>query len=279
MHLEEEDLRALERAVELLEQDTITETLTQLVGTPIDYLMSKLPKGAEKKIYSLVEKSLNKAANAALWSLDNEPNRIASTKTNKFFAALSGAIGGAFGFSALAIELPVSTTIMLRSIADIARSEGFDLDRIDTKLECLAVFSFGGPSEDDDAVNTAYYATRNLTAEIVQDLSKEISNIAVKNAASTQTGKWLASLIEKVATRFGIVITEKMAAQAAPVIGALAGATLNTMFTDYYQDMARGHFIVKRLERKYGDELIKAEYIKILDKLTNQNQRKHLNSN
>ncbi|MBJ5136651.1 EcsC family protein, partial [Salmonella enterica subsp. enterica serovar Derby] len=123
------------------------------------------------------------------------------------------------------------------------------------------------------------YATRNLTAEIVQDLSKEISNITVKNAASTQTGKWLASLIEKVATRFGIVITEKMAAQAAPVIGALAGATLNTMFTDYYQDMARGHFIVKRLERKYGDELIKAEYIKISDKLTNQNQRKHLNSN
>ncbi|MCV5340185.1 EcsC family protein, partial [Escherichia coli] len=193
--------------------------------------------------------------------------------------ALSGAIGGAFGFSALAIELPVSTTIMLRSIADIARSEGFDLDRIDTKLECLAVFSYGGPSEDDDAVNTANYATRNLTAEIVQDLSKEISNITVKNAASTQTGKWLASLIEKVATRYGIVITEKMAAQAASVLGALAGATLNTMFTDYYQDMARGHFIVKRLERKYGDELIKAEYIKISDKLTNQNQRKHLNSN
>ncbi|MCQ7393667.1 hypothetical protein NP134_24140, partial [Salmonella enterica] len=79
MHIEEEDLRALERAVELLAQDTITVTLTQLVGTPIDYLMSKLPKGAEKKIYSLVEKSLNKAANAALWSLDNEPNRIAST--------------------------------------------------------------------------------------------------------------------------------------------------------------------------------------------------------
>ncbi|MBA2042090.1 EcsC family protein, partial [Escherichia coli] len=126
MHLEEGDLRALERAVELLEQDTITETLTQLVGTPIDYLMSKLPKGAEEQIYSLVEKSLHTAADAALWSLDNEPNRIASTKTNKFFAAVSGAIGGAFGFSALAIELPVSTTIMLRSIADIARSEGFE---------------------------------------------------------------------------------------------------------------------------------------------------------
>ncbi|MBZ8465568.1 EcsC family protein, partial [Escherichia coli] len=92
---------------------------------------------------------------------------------------------------------------------------------------------------------------------------------AVKNASSVQTGKWLASLIEKVATRFGIVITEKMAAQVVPVIGALTGATLNTMFTDYYQDMARGHFIVKRLEKKYGNELIKAEYIKISSKLTN----------
>ncbi|MCZ5540096.1 EcsC family protein, partial [Escherichia coli] len=86
----------------------------------------KLPKGAEAQIYSLVEKALHKAADAALWSLNNEPNREASTKTNKFFAAVSGAVGGTFGFSALAIELPLSTTIMLRSVADIARSEGFD---------------------------------------------------------------------------------------------------------------------------------------------------------
>lgn len=34
MHLEEEDLRALERAVELLEQDTITETLNPISWNP-----------------------------------------------------------------------------------------------------------------------------------------------------------------------------------------------------------------------------------------------------
>ena len=39
----------------------------------------------------------------------------------------SGAIGGAFGLASVAVELPISTTIMLRSIADIARSEGFDV--------------------------------------------------------------------------------------------------------------------------------------------------------
>ncbi|NEN21636.1 EcsC family protein, partial [Escherichia coli] len=234
MSLEERELLDLEKAVKLLEQATITEKMTQMVGKPIDYLMSKLPKGAEAQIYSLVEKALHKAADAALWSLNNEPNREASTKTNKFFAAVSGAVGGTFGFSALAIELPLSTTIMLRSVADIARSEGFDLDKVETKQACLEVFALGGPSENDnavdtayendDAVDTAYYATRSFTAEAMQILSKELSEIATKkvsvnaamNLTPTQTGKWLATLIEKVATRFGIVITEKTAAQVVP---------------------------------------------------------------
>ena len=39
----------------------------------------------------------------------------------------SGAAGGAFGLATLPLELPVSTVIMLRSIADIAISEGEDL--------------------------------------------------------------------------------------------------------------------------------------------------------
>ena len=216
MSLEERELLDLEKAVKLLEQATITEKMTQMVGKPIDYLMSKLPKGEEAQIYSLVDKALHKAADAALWSLNNEPNREASTKTNKFFAAVSGAVGGTFGFSALAIELPLSTTIMLRSVADIARSEGFDLDKVETKQACLEVFALGGPSENDnavdtayendDAVDTAYYATRSFTAEAMQILSKELSEIATKkvsvNAATnltpTQTGKWLATLIEKV---------------------------------------------------------------------------------
>ncbi|TON65942.1 peptidase, partial [Vibrio parahaemolyticus] len=267
MSLDERDLRDLEKAVKLLEQSTITETITQVVGKPIDYLMDKLPKGAEEQIHSLVETALHKAADAALWSLDNEPNREASTKTNKIFAAVSGAVGGAFGFTALAIELPISTTIMLRSVADVARSEGFDLNDNRTKTACLEVFALGGPSEDDDAVDTAYYATRNFTAEAMQVLSKELTEIAAKqaskNLAPTQTGKWLAALIEKIAARFGVVITEKAAAQAVPIIGAFAGATLNTMFTDYYQDMARGHFIIKRLENKYDRDVVEAEYKKI----------------
>lgn len=269
MKFEKSDLHDLQQAVSLLEQDTITEKMTQFVGKPLDYLLAKLPSKVEQQIQSIVKTALYKAADAALWSLDNEPKRAASTKTNKVFAALSGAVGGAFGVTALAVELPVSTTIMLRAVADIARSEGFDLNKVATKQACLEVFALGSPtSTDDDAIDTAYYATRTFTAETMQTLSKELAEIAAKNTVSqltpTQTGKWFAALIEKIAARFGVVITEKAAAQAVPIIGAVAGATLNTMFTDYYQDMARGHFIIKRLEAKYGFDRVKAEYSHII---------------
>jgi hypothetical protein len=63
-----------------------------------------------------------------------------------------------------------------------------------------------------------------------------------------------------VAARFGVVITEKSAAQMVPVLGAAAGATLNTLFTGHYQAMARGHFIVLRLERTYGAAHVREAY-------------------
>ena len=63
-----------------------------------------------------------------------------------------------------------------------------------------------------------------------------------------------------VASRFGIQVTEKVAAQAVPVIGAATGATLNLLFIDHFQDMARGHFIVKRLEKQYSPEFIQEKY-------------------
>ncbi|MFV0576637.1 MAG: EcsC family protein [Vibrio sp.] len=275
MDMKTEDIASLKQAVALLEQDTLTEKMTRFVGKPIDALMSKLPSGAESQIHELVKKALHKAADVALWSLKNQPGTAASTKSNKFYAALSGGIGGAFGFTALVAELPVSTTIMLRAVADIARSEGFDLSDVETKLACIEVFSLGGPSEDDDAVDTAYYSARSFTAEAVKSISKELSELAAKQATvgvtqtvtPLETSKWLAKLIEKVASRFGIVITEKAAAQAVPIIGAVTGATLNTMFTDYYQDMAKGHFIVKRLEREYGVEVVKTEYLQLSNEL------------
>ena len=72
----------------------------------------------------------------------------------------------------------------------------------------------------------------------------------------------LLRLINQLALRFEINVTEKLAAQAIPVLGAVGGAAINTMFIDHFQDMAHGHFIIRRLERGYSAEFIRGEYDK-----------------
>jgi hypothetical protein len=240
--------------------------MANLIGSPLEFAVKKLPNVVSKRIHGAVEAALFKSAQAALWSMDNTPGKAASTRWHKLAAATSGAVGGAFGFTSLFIELPVSTTIMMRSVADVARSEGFDLRDLSTRHACLEVFALGGNATGDDASETGYYITRGFTAEVMRHLSAELAGRAASGGGvmigltPKEAGKWLAKIVEKVAARFGVVVTEKFAAQAVPIIGAVTGATLNTMFTDYYQDMARGHFIVRRLERTYGYETVRAAY-------------------
>lgn len=261
------DLAALQTAVTLLETPSLTSKLSNLIGQPLESALNKLPAGTHAKIGELVQTALRKAADAALWSLDTQAQGHASNFLHKAMAATSGAVGGAFGFAALAVELPITTTLMLRSIADIARSEGFDLNQVQTKTACIEVFAFGGPSGKDDATESAYYAGRAFMAEAVQVAGKALADAAAQSGklglsgvTAGQTGTWMAKFIEYVASRFGIVITEKVAAQAVPLLGAITGATINTMFMDFYQDTAKGHFIVKRLEAQYGQDLVRTAY-------------------
>jgi hypothetical protein len=64
----------------------------------------------------------------------------------------------------------------------------------------------------------------------------------------------------QIASRFGVVVTHKLAAQAVPVIGALGGAAVNHAFINHFQEIARAHFTVRRLERRYGKEAVRAVY-------------------
>jgi hypothetical protein len=67
-------------------------------------------------------------------------------------------------------------------------------------------------------------------------------------------------LARAVAARFGVVVSDKVAAQLVPVAGSVSAAALNLIFMQHYQDVARGHFIVRRLEREYGAGTIRDAY-------------------
>ena len=180
----------------------------------------------------------------------------AATARHTLAVAVAGGAGGFFGLPGLMVELPVTTTVMLRSIADIARSEGESLHDPETALACLEVLAHGGRSVSDDGAESGYFAVRTAMA---QQLSAAAHYVAAHGFAS-KGAPALVSLVSRIAAKFSVNVGEKLAVQAVPLVGAVSGATLNTLFMRHFQAMARGHFIVRRLERRFGAEAVRRAY-------------------
>jgi hypothetical protein len=252
----DKDRKELEVAKYLLENPGIAAKVTNLIGIPIEKGLGLLPDNWNENISEVTQTALLKASDAAIFTMKNIPGGPSSNRWHKLGVAISGGVGGFFGISAIAVELPVSTTIMLRSIADIARSEGESISEIEVKLACLEVFALGGVSGTDDGTESGYYAVRAALAKSVADAAEFFASRTLMDEGAP----FLVRFIAKVAERFSIQITEKVAAQAVPAIGAAGGAIINTVFMDHFQDMAKGHFVVRRLERKHGKDVVQKIY-------------------
>ncbi len=253
MEISENDLQDLRYAKSLLENASLAAKISSAIGKPIEKGFELLPANWSDVVSRMTRTALERALDIAVARMDERGPRVSSNSLHKLIVAATGAGGGAFGFAGLPVELPVSTTIMLRSIADIARSEGEQIKTPGAKLACIEVFALGGLSKADDAADLGYFAVRAALANAVSDAAKHIA----QNGISREGAPAIARFIALVAARFGITVSEKVAAQAVPVVGAAGGAIVNLLFIDHYQDMARGHFIVRRMERKYSPEFVK----------------------
>jgi hypothetical protein len=259
MSIAKDDFDDLRYAKTLLENPSLAAKISNLLGTPIEKGFKYLPAKWKGIVQRATEKSLEKALNFAIQTMNDRTRTAASEKTHKILVFATGAGGGSFGLPALTIELPVTTTIMLRSIADIARSEGEQIRLLETKIACLEVFALGGPSKSDDGTETGYFIVRAALARTIADATSYIAEKGLAKEGAPALVKFIATL----ASRFGIIVSEKVAAQAIPLIGAAGGALINTIFIDHFQNMARGHFIIRRLERLYDKDLIRQEYDKL----------------
>jgi hypothetical protein len=258
----DEDLKALLAAVQLLENPSLAARLASIVGKPIELIGLALPAGAAKIVAAATTKALDAAMKVALRTMQNKPD-AGSRLMHKVLATAAGAVGGSLGLATAPLELPISTIIMIRSIADIARSEGENLADPDTALACIQVFALGGRGGTADASESGYFAARALLARSVTEAARFIAMTGVVEEGAPVIVRFLA----QVASRFGVVVTQKLAAQTVPIIGALGGAAVNYAFIDHFQDVARGHFAVRRLERAYGKEAVRAEYERVRGEL------------
>jgi len=254
--MDDEDLQVLRWATRHLEHPSLAARLTSVVGTPIEIAVKLLPRAVYAKTHQLAEAAISKALQSAISSLRHDVEPDPHDAFYRMMAAGTGAVGGFFGIYSLPLEFGISTTVMLRSIAEIARYQGEHIHETDAQLACLEVFALGGHSESDDAAETGYYGIRLALAWPVTHAAHHIA----KHGLGADGAPMLVALVSTVASRFNLALTQKTAALAVPLVGAAGAAAVNVIFLKHYQEMAHGHFAVRRLERKYGKELVQANY-------------------
>src|SRR5580693_443390 len=207
-----EETEQLRQAVTCLEGTSFAQRLTDAVGRPVAMLSRTMPQSARRVIAHASETALRGALKLALRTLDLKTPAKPANRAHKLAAAASGAVGGALGLAALPVELPISTTILLRSIAEIAREEGEDLSAPNAALACVEVFALGGQTDGEAALESGYFAVRAALAKSVSDSARFVAT----EGLTAQSAPVIARLISQIAARFGVVVSEKLAAQAAP---------------------------------------------------------------
>lgn len=205
--------------------------LVNRFGGQIEAQLAVLPAGLRRQIETRTAMALQ-----AAYGLAGRMPAV-GPRAPMVAAVVSGAAGGAGGLASSLAELPVTVTLLLNAIRAMAQEAGFDPAAEDVRIECLQVFAAGGPLAEDDGINTSFLAAR----------------LAL-------TGASVQKVITAVAPRLALVLGQKLAAQAVPVLGALSGAALNAAFLGYYREMARVRFGLLRLARTHGTDRVQEAF-------------------
>ena len=225
--------------------NSVLMQVVSFVGGQVEDGLKLLPKGTRGQIEDAARKALEQSYDWAGRSRRGLGARVTGDRAHKVLGTISGALGGLGGLPTALAELPVATTFIFRAVQGVATQYGEDPTSDETRLNCLAVFGAGGPGEADDGIDTAFLGAR-----------------------LSLTGPALNKLIAKVAPKFAATLSQKLATQAVPLIGAAAGAGTNFAFMDYYTEIAHVHFGLRQLARDHGDVQVNELFHEELAKLT-----------
>ncbi len=265
-NMTQEDLNILTLSKSKMEDVGIIMKGLNFVGGSIEGIIKKIPAKQQAWLAKTINKVLMTVIKANLKTMSKgKANAAPLKKTYKAMVTASGIGFGFFGELGFAADLGIFTNLLMRSVLDIARSNGEDINAIETQLACLEVFALGGNTKDDDGLETSYYATRLALSAAVKEASAYIAangtTKIVENVLISSNP--IAKLVSSIASRYGVQVTEKFAAELVPVVGAVGGGTINLIFMNHFQNMATAHFAIRNLERKYGEDVIREKYNEI----------------
>ena len=244
-HLEGEAQGELEHALERLEAGRgLLVRLADLMGGAVGRMSTLsarslgLAPNLQTKLRGIAETALARAYDVAVIGMRDGGGTVRPRQDHtvgritQVAVVASGAAGGMSGLGGFIPDVGFSTIAIMREIARIAREEGEDLATLDSRRACLEVFALRGVGSQPDESNLGYFSARSM-----------------------MRGTPMVMLISEVASRYGLVIGQKFAVQMMPVAGALCGASLNAAFLSHYQELARAHFTIRRLERMHGPKV------------------------
>jgi hypothetical protein len=254
--LEPADRASLARAVALLEKGSFVTTIARMAGRPVNAIVASLPPFIGETIMNASRNAILQCLKIAL--KPRSPRSLLAMAGNHpvLVSGIAGAVGGFGGMPALAVELPLTTIVMFQSITKIAAAEGEDISRPEVRLACLEVFGLSTDGKGPAARESGYYAARSALAKSAD----EAANYVLRRSTSLEAGPAVVGLVSAIAPRFGLLVSQELAAAAIPIIGAATGGSLNVAFAQHFNNIARGHFAVRSLERKYGETKVRQEF-------------------
>ncbi len=272
-----EDLNTLKQAKHDMQNVSWAIRSVNKIGNTVETGINQIPEKVLVKIQDITQNVLLKIIKANLLTIQkNKTFKKPSKNTYKSIVTGTGALSGffgattGFGTAIFASEVTLTTKFLMRTIMDIARSEGEDIYTLEGQMACLEVFALGGDSSADDDMEMSYYTTRIALNSALKNVSAASAKVGIDTlikGAGTLSSGFVGNFISKIASRLSLLISEKFLAQALPIVGAIGGGSLNYVFVTHFQKMATAHFKVRRLERKYGEDVVRLAYEKedILD--------------
>lgn len=160
------------------------------------------------------------------------------------YAATGGGAAGAFGAFGLAIDIPATITLALRTVRLTALCYGFGADTEAERLYILDVLQLAGANSKDErqtALERLAQGRRSFDSDDWQKIVR-LTGQSSGTAAATQ----------RVATTLGINLSTRKVAQMAPLIGAAVGAGVNAAFQNDVAGAARFSYRARWLEVNEG---------------------------
>lgn len=151
----------------------------------------------------------------------------------------------------VAADVTASMTLMSRHVSQIAASYGYSTADPMNIPHVLAAMAPTSSASDE-----GFLAAKSLAFSEVRAATKFVEGIAGELTAEVieKSCPQLIRLVQKVAERLGVVITQKELGMIVPIAGAVLNAGLNLAFQQMNHTNAKNYFRKLYLDNKYGQD-------------------------